>query len=266
MSGTASGEARTPKYDFRLDGKVALVTGASRGIGEAIARAFAAKGARVVLSSRKQDALDAVAASICDESGASSATAIACHAGQPAAIEALFERISEEVGPVSILVNNAATNPYFGPAVDAEEWAFDKTVGVNVKGYFLMAQRAARDMVQAGSGVILNVASINGLDAAPMQVIYSMTKAAVINLTQGLAKELGPGGVRVNAICPGLIETKFASALIEHETLYRQILDSTPLGRHGQPEDIAALALYLASDEAAFTTGAVMVCDGGATA
>ena len=257
-----------PTPDFRLDGKNALVTGASRGIGEAIARAFVARGANVVLASRKQEGLDAVAASIHEEAeeGWGRALPIACHTGKTDQIEALFERIDQELGPLDILVNNAATNPYYGPAAEMEERAFDKTVEVNIKGYFLMSQQAGRRMAARGSGSIVNIASVVGLSAAPGQVVYSLTKAAVINLTQGLAKELGPRGVRVNAIAPGLVETKFASALIEDEKLHRTLLAATPLRRHGQPHEIAGAAVYLASEAAAFTTGSVMAVDGGATA
>lgn len=250
--------------DFTLDGKVAVVTGASRGIGQAIARTFAAHGAKVVVTSRDQERLDEVAREIEAEDG--EAVGIACHGGRPEAIEALFARVRDLHGRVDVLVNNAATNPYFGTAVEAPEWAFDKTVAVNLKGYFLMCQGAARSMLEQGSGSIINIASIVGLSAAPMQVIYSMTKAGVISLTQGLAKELGPRGVRVNAIAPGLIETQFAAALIDDESLHGELVGATPLRRHGQPNEITGAALYLASDASSFTTGSVMVVDGGVTA
>ncbi len=251
---------------FSLEGKNAVVTGASRGIGEAIARAFAHRGARVVLSSRKQEALDAVAESINDEVGAERALPIACHTGTPEQIEALFQRVGSELGRLDILVNNAATNPFFGAAVDCSERAYDKTFDVNVKGYFLMTQRAAKMMAAQGSGSIINIASINGITPAPFQVVYSMTKAAVISMTRGFAKELGGKGVRVNAIAPGLVETKFASALINNPDILKAVNQMTPMGRHAQPEEIVGAALYLASDAASYTTGAVIVCDGGATA
>jgi len=251
---------------FSLEGKNAVVTGASRGIGEAIARAFAHRGARVVLSSRKQEALDAVAESINDEVGAERALPIACHTGTPEQIEALFDRVGSELGRLDILVNNAATNPFFGAAVDCSERAYDKTFDVNVKGYFLMTQRAAKMMAAQGSGSIINIASINGITPALFQVVYSMTKAAVISMTRGFAKELGGKGVRVNAIAPGLVETKFASALINNPAILEAVNQMTPMGRHAQPSEMVGAALYLASDAASYTTGAVIVCDGGATA
>lgn len=244
-----------------LGGKVAIVTGASRGIGEAIARAFAREGASVVLASRTQADLDTVAASIRADGG--TAVAIACHAGEPDTLDSLFDRTVAELGRLDILVNNAATNPYFGTAMDAPEWAFDKTVAVNMKGYFIATQRGAQRMVAHGGGSIINVASILGLKPAPMQVIYAMTKAAVISMTKGFAQELGSQGVRVNAIAPGLIETKFASALIDDERMHRGFIEQTPLRRHGQPEEIAGAAVYLASDASSFTTGSVLVADGG---
>jgi len=251
--------------DFKLENKTAVVTGASRGIGEAIARAFAQQGATVVISSRKQEALDAVAASINGE-GRGKAIPVACHTGHMDAVNALFERVRSELGRLDILVNNAATNPYFGPATGIEESAFDKTLEVNVKGYFFMSQEAARMMTKQGSGSIINIASITGISPSPMQVVYGMTKAAVISMTKGMAKELGPAGVRVNAIAPGLVETKFAAALIQNKDIHKMIVDFTPLRRHGQPDEIAGAALYLASEASSFTTGAVIVCDGGATA
>ncbi len=249
---------------FDLTGRTALVTGASRGIGEAVAHGLAARGATVVLSSRRQESLDAVAAAIADAGGR--ALAIACHAGRPEQIDALFARIRAELGRLDILVNNAATNPWFGPALEIDEAAYDKTMEVNLKGYFLTCQRAGRMMVEQGSGAIVNVASINGLVPVPNQVVYSMTKAAVVSMTRGLAKELGPSGVRVNAVAPGLVETRFARVLVETDELRVAFHAATPLGRHAQPEEIVGAVLYLVSDAASFTTGTVLVCDGGVTA
>jgi NAD(P)-dependent dehydrogenase (short-subunit alcohol dehydrogenase family) len=242
-----------------------LVTGASRGIGEAIARGFAHHGAEVALVSRKQSDLDRVAEAI-NREGRGRAMGMACHTGDTGAIGELFRRVEETFGGLDILVNNAATNPYFGPAVDNPETAFDKTVEVNVKGYFTMAQHAARLMVERGSGSIINISSIAGLSPMPNMVIYSMTKAAVISLTKGLAKELGPSGVRVNAIAPGVIDTRFAAALINDPAFMKAAKAMTPLGRPGQPEEVVGAAVYLASDASSYTTGSVIVCDGGTTA
>ncbi len=250
-----------PVANFRLDGKVAIVTGASRGIGESIARGFAEQGATVIICARKQDALDSVAKSINDAGG--KCVGIACHTGDANAIAALFAQVMKDHGRVDVLVNNAATNPYFGPAIDIDMGAFDKTFEVNVKGYFLMCQHAARIMVAQGGGSIINVASIAALSPGPMQVVYSMTKAAVVSMTKGFAKELGSAKVRSNAICPGVVETKFAAVLINTPEIYDRFVQSIPLGRHGQPNEIAGLAIYLASDASSFTTGSVLVADGG---
>lgn len=253
-----------PIVDFRLDDKIAIVTGGSRGIGEAIARGFADQGAAVVISSRKQEGLDAVAESINASGG--KAVPIACHAGKPDDIAALFDRVNKELGGVDILVNNAATNPYFGPAVDISEGAFDKTLEVNLKGYFVMIQHAARQMKTAGGGSIINIASIAGIRPGPNEVTYALTKAAVINMTKGFAKELGPDGIRVNAIAPGLVETHFARVLVETKEIHDRIIAHTPLRRHGQPSEIAGAAIYFASAASSFATGATLVLDGGSSA
>ena len=247
--------------DFSLTDKIAIITGASRGIGEAIARGMAEQGATVVLASRKQETLDAVAASINAEGG--KALAIACHMGKPDQIQALFERVKSEFGHLDVLVNNAATNPYFGPAVQATESVFDKTFEVNVKGGFLMTQHAARMMVAQGAGSIINIASMVGVSPGPMQGVYSMTKAAVIAMTKAFAKELGGAGVRCNAICPGLTETKFARVLIDTKEIYETYIRDVPLGRHAQPAEMVGAAIYLASDASSYTTGSILVCDGG---
>ncbi len=247
--------------DFDLTGRVAIVTGASRGIGEAIARGLAENGATVVLASRKQDDLDAVVQAIKDAGG--KALAAACHTGKPEDIGQLFDRVMAEYGRVDVLVNNAATNPYFGPILEVTESIFDKTFEVNVKGYFLMAQRAARIMVDQGGGSIINVASIGGISPMLMQGVYSMTKAAVISMTKAMASELGGAGVRCNAICPGLTNTKFAKVLIDTPEIHDVFVGQVPMGRHAEPREMVGAAVYLASDASSYTTGSVIVCDGG---
>ncbi len=249
---------------FSLEGKVAIVTGASRGIGESIARTFAENGAKVVLASRKQESLDAVAASIKESGG--EALPIACHTGHMDMIDALFEKVMDTYGAVDVLVNNAAANPYFGAALNCPEGAYDKTFEINTKGYFFMAQKAGRIMVEQKSGSIVNIASIAGMRGSPMQAVYGMTKAAVIQMTKAFAIELGSEGVRCNAICPGLTETHFADVLIKTEEIYNIALQRIPLNRHAQPVEIAGAALYLASDASSFTTGSILVVDGGNTA
>lgn len=247
---------------FRLTDKIILVNGGSRGIGEAFAKEFARRGATVIVASRRQEGVDAVAKAINEAGG--TAVAKACHTGDPAQIDALFEWIEAEYGRLDGLVNNAATNPYFGPFVEAPESAFDKTFEINVKGYFLMAQRACRLMVKGGGGSILNIASIEGISPSPMMAIYSMTKAAVIMMTKTIAKELGSAGIRCNCICPGLTETKFAKVLIDTPEIRDRQVGKTPLGRHAQPKEMAGAAVYLMSEASSFTTGAILAVDGGA--
>jgi NAD(P)-dependent dehydrogenase (short-subunit alcohol dehydrogenase family) len=247
-----------------LNDKVIVITGASRGIGEAIARMAIGQGAKVVLASRKQADLDKVAAEL-----GPAAIAVACHTGKPEDVEAMFAKAIEKFGRVDGCVNNAATNPYFGPLLDTPDAAIDKTFEVNVRGYLYVARafvKHARSRAKGDQGgSIVNIASVAGLRAAPMQGIYGATKAAVISMTQTLAFELGSSKIRVNAIAPGLIETKFASALINNPMIHDQVVNRTPLARHGQPAEIAGAATYLLSDAASFTTGTVIVVDGGMT-
>lgn len=246
---------------IHLNDKVAIVTGASRGIGASIARTFAGAGAKVVLASRKREGLDAVVKEITDAGG--EATAIAAHMGQEDAIRGLVEQAVATYGKVDVLVNNAATNPYFGPMMNIEAGAWDKTFEVNVKGYFMATREVVRHIqARKGTGAIVNVASVAAFMAMPLQGVYAMTKAAVASMTKTLSVELGPD-VRVNAICPGLIETKFASALTSNDTILKTVLDRTSLKRVGQPEDIAGIALLLASDAGAYFTGAIVTVDGG---
>ena len=244
-----------------LKDKVIVITGASRGIGEAIARACVEHGAKVVLASRKQADLDRVAAAL------PGALAVACHTGHAAEVEALMVRAVEAFGRVDGVVNNAATNPYFGPLIDTPDAAIDKTIEVNVRGYLYVARAFVKHArTRGGGGAIVNLASVAGLRAAPMQGIYGATKAAVISLTQTLAFELGGSQIRVNAIAPGLVETKFAAAIVGNPMLRDHVVGRTPLARHAQPSEIAGAAAYLLSDAASFTTGTVLVVDGGLTA
>lgn len=245
-----------------LTGKTIVVTGASRGIGLAITRACVAAGANVVLAARKQPDLDAACATLPSKR----VVAVACHMGKSDDVQRLFANAVERFGHVDGLVNNAATNPYFGPMIDTPDAAFDKTIEVNLKGYFFAARALILHARQRGGpGSIVNIASIMGQRAAPMQGIYGMSKAAVISMTQTLAVELGSSGIRVNAIAPGLVETKFASAIIANPGLRDHVVARTPLRRHGQPDEIAAAAVYFLSDSASFATGSVLTIDGGMT-
>lgn len=249
---------------IHLEGKVAIVTGASRGIGEAIARAYAAAGARVVLTARKVEPLEAVVASIKDAGG--EAVATACHAGQPDQLRALVAGAVERFGRVDVLVNNAATNPYFGPLLGVDDGAYAKTFEVNLRGYFEAARLVANHLIERGAGgSIINVASVVGLGAGPLQGVYAMSKAAVISMTKTLAYELGGNNIRVNAIAPGLVKTRFASALVDNPDIVARVVAHTPLGRYAAPEEIGGAALFLASDAASFVTGHTLVVDGGAT-
>jgi NAD(P)-dependent dehydrogenase (short-subunit alcohol dehydrogenase family) len=246
---------------FDLDGKIAFVSGASRGIGEAIAKLLAQQGAHVIVSSRKIEGCQAVADAINADGG--KATAVACHIGELEQIQAVFAQIREQFGRLDILVNNAATNPQFCHILDTDVSAFQKTVDVNIRGYFFMSVEAGKLMREHGGGSIINVASINGVTPGNFQGIYSVTKAAVINMTKAFAKECAPQGIRCNALLPGLTDTKFASALVKNDSIREEALRHIPLHRVADPSEMAGAVLYLASDASSYTTGLSLNVDGG---
>jgi NAD(P)-dependent dehydrogenase (short-subunit alcohol dehydrogenase family) len=238
------------------------VTGASRGLGAAIAEGLAEHGARVVLSSRKQGDLDREAERLNARLPDRPAVAVAAHAGREADLRSLVETAMERFGRIDILVNNAGTNPYFGPLIDAEPAIWDKTFEVNLRGYFLLSQLVYRAWMEANGGAIVNVASTGGLSPSSGLGVYDITKAGVIMLTRQLAKELG-GKVRVNCIAPGLFKTRFAEALWGNETILNRVLASNPMGRIGDPPEVAGAVVFLASDAASYVNGEVLVVDGG---
>ena len=248
---------------FDLTGRVALVTGSSRGIGEAIAVLLAEYGAHVIVSSRKLEGCAAVVEKI--EAAGGSAEPIACNIGDLNDIEALFGAVVERHGRLDILVNNAAANPYFGHILDTDLGAFQKTVDVNIRGYFYASVFGARIMRSNGGGSIINTASVNALQPAPMQGIYSITKAAVVSMTRAFANECAELGIRVNALLPGLTKTQFAGVLFSNESAYDNVVKEIPMRRHAVPEEMAGAVLYLASDASTYTTGDYIVVDGGLT-
>jgi len=248
---------------FRLDGKVALITGSSKGIGEAIAFALGQAGARVVVSSRKQDAVEITAAQLRDQGIES--IAIAANTGNMPELQHLVDASVEHFGGIDIIVNNAATNPVFGPVEQTDASAFDKIMAVNVKGPFELAKYALSSMQSRGGGSIINISSIGGISPEPFLGIYSVSKSALVMLTKVMAKEWGHYGIRANVICPGLIKTKFSQALWGNEKLLQYVLQQLPAGRVGTVEEIAGLALFLASGASSYCTGAVFTADGGHT-
>ncbi len=249
---------------FDLSGRVAIVTGASRGIGKSIAAEYARAGAKVALASRKQDALDEAARDIRAEGG--EAIGIAAHNGDKAALKNLVAQTVSHFGRLDILVNNAATNPHFGATLEAADSYWQKTIEVNLMGNVWLSQAAVEVMRSNGGGKLINIASIVGLHPGRFQGIYSITKAGIISLTKSLAVELGVDNIQVNAIAPGLVRTKFAQALWGNPELLDPVLARTPAGRIGEPGDICGMALFLASPASGFTTGAVFVIDGGLSA
>ncbi len=245
---------------FSLQGKLALVTGGSRGIGRAIALAFADAGADVVISGRKLPDLETVAEEI--RKKGSKGMAIASHVAKAEESKALVEKVKGEWGKIDILVNNAGTNPYYGPLLDAEEWAWDVTMNVNLKGPFLLSQLVAKVMREQGGGSIINIASIAGIIPSELN-IYNVTKAGLIMLTKVMAKEWGRYKIRVNAIAPGLIKTRLSEALWQDPAKGEAAARTKALGYIGQPEDIAGAAVFLASDVSSYLTGETIIVDGG---
>ena len=241
-----------------LTGKVAIVTGASRGIGRAIAEIFSREGARVVICGRKQETLDQVAEEI-----GPNVLPVACHVGRVDQIENLISTATRELGPIDILVNNAATNVSFGPCLEIDEAQFDKMIEINLKSAFRLIKAVAPGMCERGSGSIVNIASIAGLRPQLHSLLYSMTKAALIMMTQSYALELGAKGVRVNAIAPGLIQTALSEHYWKDEAQRESVLAEQPIQRIGQPKDVAELALLLASDRGSYITGQTLTVDGG---
>jgi NAD(P)-dependent dehydrogenase (short-subunit alcohol dehydrogenase family) len=246
---------------FSLEGKVAIITGASRGIGRSIVLRFAQAGAKVVLSSRKLENVQAVAREV--ESAGGKALAIQAHVGLPNDVDALVRQTVETFGRVDIAVNNAATNPHFGPVLTADEGQWDKILDTNTKGCFRVCKSVVPHMEEQGGGKIINLASIAGLRPSPGMGVYGVSKAAIIMLTQILALELGPANIQVNAIAPGIIKTRFSQLLWQTPQFSGPILSRLPLSRFGEPDDVSGLALYLASPAADYVTGATFVVDGG---
>ncbi|MDJ0777552.1 MAG: glucose 1-dehydrogenase [Gammaproteobacteria bacterium] len=246
---------------FRLDGKVALVTGASKGIGAAMARGLAAFGAQVVVSSRKQAAVDDVARALIDQGY--DAAACAANTGVIDDLEQLVGFCRQRYGGIDILVNNAAANPVYGPLQDSDSRAYDKIFDVNLRGPFELGKLVRPIMRERGGGSIMHISSIGGLRPETGIGLYSVSKAALINLTRAMAQDWGADGIRCNAICPGLIKTRFSEALWGDETTRSRFEQKIPLGRLGEPDDLVGLAVYLAADASAYCSGGIYMVDGG---
>lgn len=246
-----------------LQGKVAVITGASKGIGKSIAYMLGAAGAKVVVSSRKQEAVEAVAEEF-RQDGIEVMPTIA-HAGKLEDIEALVAKTLEKYERIDIVVNNAAVNPVYGPVIEIDNKAFDKIMQVNVKAVFELCKRAYPVMKENGGGAIINISSVGGVSPEEGLGIYSVSKAALISLTKVIAREWGKDGIRANVICPGLIKTKFSAPLWKNEETLNRFIKSLPLSRIGESEEVATLALFLASEAASYCTGGVYMADGGLT-
>ncbi len=248
---------------FRLDNKIAIITGASKGIGKAIAKALGQQGAKIVIASRKQEAVDATAREFFAEG--IDAIGIAAHMGDMNQIKNLVEQTIKHFGGIDIVVNNAAVNPSFGPVVDTDNFVFDKIMDVNVKGPLELCKLAYPMMKQRGGGSVINISSIEGITPGQGLGLYSVSKSAFIALTKVMAREWGVDHIRANVICPGLVKTKFSEVLTGNEKILKHVLAKQALPQLAEPEDIAGLALFLASDASLFCTGAVYTADGGYT-
>lgn len=240
---------------------VALVTGGNRGIGKELVRQLAKRGAVVLLTARDLKKAEATAAELSFDGA--KALARELDVTNANSIHDLADRVERDHGRLDILINNAATNPYFGHVVDTDPSAFQKTVDVNIRGYFFMSARGAKLMARNGGGAIVNVASINGVIPGPMQGIYSISKAAVISMTHSFAAECAPTGVRVNALLPGGTDTRFAAKLVHDPSVRDRLLPHIPMGRFAQPDEMAGAVLYLVSPAASYTTGTCLNVDGG---
>lgn len=248
---------------MRLEGRIAIVSGGSRGIGKAIARSYAAEGAKVVIASRRAPGIEAAAAEINAEFP-DAVVARTCHNGKLEDVAALIEWVNAEVGLPTVLVNNAGTNPYFGPMLGTSWAAWDKTFEVNIKGAFEATRLVAQGLIEAGQpGSIINISSILGHTAAPLQGVYGMTKAAMMSMTKTLAKELGGYNIRVNSIAPGVVDTKLAAIMVDTPDIMNVYNQRSALGRHAQPEEMAGTAVWLASDDSTYVTGQTIFVDGG---
>lgn len=248
---------------FDLTGRVAVLTGASKGMGLSMATALAQHGAKVVISARKQDQLDAAAAQINETVGAEHAIGIACNVGYKDQLQALVETTRAKVGPIDIVVGNAGVNPYYGPTSEISDEAYQKTMNANVQSNLWLAQMVAPDMVAKGAGSMAFTSSIGAFKPSVMLGTYGMSKLALIGLVRNLAAEFGPKGIRFNAICPGLVKTEFARELWDNPEVAKRIEEEIPLRRLGDPDDFAGLAVFLASDASKYMTGqALTVCGG----
>ncbi len=246
---------------FSLEGRVAIITGASRGIGQAIAEAYVAAGAKVVIAARKLERIAPVAEALRAQGG--DAVPVVCHTGDSAQIGAMVQAALDHFGRLDVVVNNAGTNPHFGPLLTASDEVWAKTFDTNVIGYMRVVRTALPALEKAGGGKVINIASIAGLNPMPGLGVYAVTKAAAIQLTKVLAQELAPFNVQVNAIAPGVIKTRFSQVLTDTPEIRDSILRRTPANRMGKVEDVTGAAVYLASAASDYTTGTVMVMDGG---